>query len=267
MVRHSARVDRVEAQVRLVRFDSHGHPCRRLLRRLHAQEELELYPHFIQQVVDAVIRLGYERARIGEGVRFPQYLLPLMNIEKGPDGYAGVDDVLAVIARVVPAAGNIECVVAARPLVSVTVGARAAGGCLLRMARRPRPLRSGEFRLDGDVAAVVIEVPERVELEFAIRSAPDVERVTRCASALNAELLTLTAPVAEVDKVHVFAGMDIVSEYLCLTSQSNLVRPVDQAPLDRRSRPGQNDRTFRSIGIEAGLVEVYSHAGIFASRT
>src|SRR5690606_12325524 len=244
-----------EAQVLLVRFDSHGNLRRRLRRCLHAQEEFELDPDLVEQVIGAVVRLGYRRACIGESVRLAQCLLALVDIEQRPYGYAGVDDVFAVVAGVVPAAGEIEGVVATRPLVAVPVDARAAGGCLLRVTRRTGPLRSGEYRIDGDVTAVVIEVRESVELQVTIRGVCNVERVACRASAFDAESLTLSVIVAEIDKVHVLSRRSVFPEDARCSAVDGFSLTVCEFPLERCKRRRGNHGALGGIRVEACLVQ------------
>ena len=113
-------------------------------------------------------------SRSAFGVALPQGAL--VEVHQLPGGERAVDDVLAVVARVVPAAPHVEGVVA---------GAGQAGhrrvalvGRDAEVSGRPRVGVADVLRLDRDAAAVVVEVRERVPAQACRRgSSRDVERL------------------------------------------------------------------------------------------
>src|SRR4029453_2519405 len=91
---------------------------------------------------------------------------------------AAVDDVLAVVAGVVPAAGDVERVVAAsghaRHLGVAAV--RGAGG-----VPRLAAVAGRDGVGDGDAAALRVEEGQRVDAELLVRGRVQVERQARLA--------------------------------------------------------------------------------------
>src|SRR4029078_19059 len=88
----------------------------------------------------------------------PDVLAALVFVQQRPDADAGVDDILAVVAGVVPAAGDVQGIVAARigQTGDVVVALIHA---LAHVAGWARPLLvAGVRHRDLDAAAVLIEI-------------------------------------------------------------------------------------------------------------
>ena len=114
-------------------------------RHLHAQQELQLPAGLVEDVRHAVAALGQVQRRVAERGRLGGRgdLGPLERAQQLVDRDAAVDHVLAVVARVVPAAADVERVVA---------DARAGTGttrCRPGWARRRRDRPAGRTRAAG----------------------------------------------------------------------------------------------------------------------
>src|SRR3546814_21196609 len=100
----------------------------------------------VEQVAGAVPRLGQRRRPIGEGRRLPALAL-LIKVEQRPQRDPAVDDIFAVVAGIVPAAGDVVDARAAGPTLALLLGARHAGDALRmppprsRQANAPRITR------------------------------------------------------------------------------------------------------------------------------
>src|SRR5690606_14425618 len=125
---------------------------------------------------------------------------------QGPNGDAPVDDVLSVIAGVVPAAAHVEAVAAAalgltrNALVALVPGRPREGG--ITGVRHP----------NLDAASVVIEEGERVVLEPRVQVRADVERIAPLVSHAQHVAGARRLEGAEVHEVDVLAGGPIVAE-------------------------------------------------------
>src|SRR3546814_8706797 len=120
----------------------------------------------VEQVAGAVPRLGQRRRPIGEGRRLPALAL-LIKVEQRPQRDPAVDDIFAVVAGIVPAAGDVVAARAAGPMIALLVGARHAGDDLGRMPRRSRPAIAARItRLDRRARARLVEIIERRALEI-----------------------------------------------------------------------------------------------------
>ncbi len=150
-----------------------NHPGHRLPRRhLQPQEEIEPPARLVEQVGAPVLRLGDLHLPVAERRRRrAEARERLVLVLQHPDGEAAVDDVLAVIAGVVPAAAGVERVVA--------VALRRAGDALVAEVAG-RALEGGRARvrhLDRDAAALQVEERQRVVLQPPV----DVRRRWRTA--------------------------------------------------------------------------------------
>jgi hypothetical protein len=94
-------------------------------RDLHGQQEVQLEAGFVQDIGHAVGVFGQGQGAIAQGLGRAGTLQrgrPLPGIDQGPDRNAAVDDVLAVVAGVVPAGASVQGVVAAGPGLAALVG-------------------------------------------------------------------------------------------------------------------------------------------------
>src|SRR6185437_3051845 len=152
----------------------------------------------------------------------------LVLVLQHPDGEAAVDHVLAVIARVVPAAAGVEGVAAGR----------LGGTADALVARVPgRPLvgaGAGVGHLDRDAAALQVEEGERVVLEPAIDGRADGERHALVGADAQLEPLPRRRHRGEVDLLDPLARRAIRAERPRLAARAHLARGVDQLPGERR---------------------------------
>ncbi len=119
---------------------------------------------------------------------------------------AAVDQVLAVVAGVVPAAADVQAVVALRLL--------GAGDALVAdvPGRAFVALRSGVRHLDRDAAALQVEERQRVVLEALVDVVADLERQALVLADLQLEALAGGVERREVDLLHLFARRLVVAE-------------------------------------------------------
>ncbi len=136
MMRHAPGIDRRQP-VRPAPLSPDRQRQHLALRHLHRQQEPHFPARLVQQVVDAVPRLGQRGRAVGEGGRAR---IDLIEILQHPQRDAAIDDIFALVARIIPAAGHVELIGAARPDRACQIGALEAGHDLLRMTRRARPL-------------------------------------------------------------------------------------------------------------------------------
>ena len=252
MVRHAAGVD---GRQRL-------HPARlptvrqrrpRAVGHLHGQQEAHLPRRFVEQVVAAVARLRQRGAAVGEGRGGG---VDLVEVEQRPQCDAAVDDIFAVVARVVPAAGHVERIVAARPDRAGEVGPLEASRDLVRMPGLARPGgTAGEAGLDRRPGALLVEDVEAAVREGAIEVGGDREGMARLAGDLQ-PIGAGGAQCGDVDLVDAVAGGGIGAEDPGLAARDHLPLRIQHAPRQRGRRIARHDRALRRVGDEADLVEV-----------
>src|SRR5690606_18775587 len=80
---------------------------------LHAEQEFHLPARLVEQIRHAVLVLRDVQLAVAERGDGAERARSLVEVEQGPNGDAPVDDVLSVIAGVVPAAAHVEAVAAA----------------------------------------------------------------------------------------------------------------------------------------------------------
>jgi hypothetical protein len=223
------------------------HPGQRLTGRdLHPQHELDLPPRFVQYVGSPVAGLGNPQRVVGSAGL-------LVEVEQLPRRQRAVDDVLAVIAGVVPTASDVEAVVA---------GAGEAGDGDVALVGGDPEVSSGPgvrltdvLGLDLDAAAVVVEVLERVPPEIRVDPVADVERLADVVADCQAEGRPGLAEGAEVDQLDVVPGRPVGAVRLGLAGGNNLVAAVKQPPVEGGRCRGHVRRTLRPAGQIADLVD------------
>ena len=217
---------------------------------LHPEQKLHLETRFVKQIADTVSGFGDLQAAIPE-CGGPS----LIGIEQGPQGDTAIDHVFAVIAGVVPAAGDVERIAASRPFDPALVASREASGDFLRMPRRPRPCCTDQPRLDRHARALVIEKCDRVSGERRIHAFPDREGIARRTFDDQAIAFARRAEIAEVDPLDCPARCRILPERLRLALPDGATGGVVQRPGQRR-RSSADDRDLGIAGLEADLVEM-----------
>ena len=141
-------------------------------------QELQLPARLVEDVGHAVAALGHAQGAVAQGraeAGRRRGLGALEGAQQLVGGDAAVDDVLAVVARVVPAAADVEPVVADARLaghVGVTLVGRHA-----EVAGRAGVLRADQRAVDGDAAALDVEELQRVRAQLVVDRRRDVERV------------------------------------------------------------------------------------------
>ena len=155
----------------------------------------------------------------------------LVLVHQRPDGDAAVDDVLALVTGVVPAAADVQLVGAA--------GAGHAGDLLVALVGRhlhvtggARPLLAARVRhRDRDPAARLVEVGERVVLQLVQHVGADVERVARVGAHLQRVVLAGRLHRREIDDLHVVARRRVLADRLGLAARRPGRRPCGAAPI------------------------------------
>src|SRR5690554_4975787 len=156
------------------------------LRYLHGEHEFHLPAHFVEDVRYTVATLRNIQGAVREGAGIvAQVQSTLVHDEQFPDGDTAVDNILTVIAGVVPAFGHVKAVV---------TGTAPAGHVVVTFIRthvevscRPCPLgiggvtgvaATGIRRLNRDTAAVVIEVFDGIIKHTAESVCGDIKGIT-----------------------------------------------------------------------------------------
>jgi hypothetical protein len=176
-----ARVDRLEPRDRLARDAGVG--CDRQLRAvgdLHRKQEGDFDARFVEQIVLAIAAFGQREAAVGERGCVTERCEPFVQVEQSPGRDAAVDDVFALIAGVVPAAGRVELVAATRPFDALLVDAGEAGGDVRRVAGGAgEVLALDEGGQDRHAAALLVEERHRRLRERRERAVRDREGMAR----------------------------------------------------------------------------------------
>ena len=183
-------------------------------------------------------------------------LLPLPGIHQGPGRDAAIDDILSMVAGIVPAAADVERIGAAGPAIAVLVRSGNAGRPVRRMAGRPRPaLAAGESRLDRGAGAVVIEIGKGVERQPRIEIGRDPEGAALRVADIQPIVVPRACKVAEIDQVKRFARGLVRADHDRAPLGAGDARCVEEAPRQRLQRRIRQQGTFGSIRQQAELVE------------
>ena len=227
---------------------------------------VELPAHLVEHVRHAVAPLGDAQRAVGQRVRRPRAQCALVQAEQLRDGDAAVDHVLALVARVVPAARHVERVVAGPAVVQVDAGGRR------RVARREArdravaavggdvdvtggaPVAGAEQRLvDRDAAALAVEHDEGVDAQVVVEALSHSERVGRRSVGLQHESVARRPHLVERDDVDVQPRRRVVAARLRLPLRDD--RPaLVQLPPHRSGRVGDERGRLGAVGQVADLV-------------
>ena len=224
------------------------------LRHLHPQQRVQAEARLVEQVGLAVFALGDAHLAVAEVAgRRAEAGQHLVLVLQRPDREAAVDQVLAVVAGVVPAAADVQLVAALRlGRAGHALVADVAGGAFVG-------LRAGVRHLDVDAAALQVEERERVVLELLVDVGTDVER--RALELADAQLVALAGggERREVDLLHALARRLVVAVGARLAAGARLAGLVDELPVERRRR-GRRDR--RDLGQPRQVADlVDAHGG------
>ncbi len=250
------RVDGVEAERRAPRARVGRHRQPRAVRRLHREQEAQFPPRLVEQGVRAVPVLRdrqppvrEQRAAVAGAAR------PRIGVEQGPGADAAVDDIFALVARVVPAAGHVQRQRATGPSIALLVAAGEAGGAVGPVAGGAREVGAlHEPRLDRHAAALLIEEAQGRARER--RPLPRPDRKGPAGRAVRKQaILARRAEAAEVDAVKVRAGCRVVPGHDRGAGCDHPPRAVRQPPADRGPRRILQDGDLRPNRFEAELVE------------
>ncbi len=204
------------------------HARERLARRHHhAQHPLHLPARLVEEIRLAVLVLDVISSwHVPEILRVvPEVLGALVLVLQEPHGDAGVDHVLAVIARVVPAARHVERVAA--------LGLRPAGHALVAgVPGRPRPLgAAGVGHGDLEAAPLVVEEREGVVLELPVHVVADVERQALVLHDHELVALARRLEGREVDELQELPGGLVLAEGSGLAARDGLAGRVEELPV------------------------------------
>ena len=183
-----------------------GHAGQRLTRRhLHPEQELDLPAGLVEDVGHTVAVFGNPQRAVGQpiGLAATPARRPLPGAEQLVRGDSAVDDVLAVVARVVPATAHVE------PVVADPFLARHVGVALVRfdaeVTCRSGVLLPDQRAVDLDPTAVDVEELQGVRSQLFVHLGGDVERIARLAVGRQRVTLARLAEGAEVDRLHVLS--------------------------------------------------------------
>ena len=249
-MRHAAGIDhrQVHRAAAALVPDRQRRP--RPLRHLHLQEELQFIARFVEQVGDAVSRLWQRGALVGKRAG------DFVEIQERPDRDAAIDDVFAVIARVVPAAGHVDWIGAARPVGAARIPALEARGHLTRMPGGTRPaIAAGIARLDRDPGALLVEEVECALRQRPVQAGPDREGAA-FRSGDGEAVFAGCGKRAKIDDLDAVARGFVRAAGLGAAAGHDLARGIDDAPVERGIAVGRDDRALGTVGQKADLIEM-----------
>ena len=181
----------------------------------------------------------------------------LIEILQHPQRDAAIDDIFALIACIIPAAGHVQRIGAARPVGARLIEPLEAGHDLADMPRRARPLGApGETRIDRHPGALLVEEIERGARQRAIDIGRNSEGVAGAAIDLQA-IGARRAERAEVDLLHLVARGGIGAEDRGIALRNRAALLVEQFP-GRGRAVFRDDGMLGGVGAEADLVEMRS---------
>src|SRR5690606_24323051 len=174
---------------------------------------------------------------------------------------AAVDDVFAVVTRVVPTTGHVEGVRARRTLWPTRFferRLRCARHLVLGVTRGSSPLLlSRERHLQLDARTRVIEIRERVVTQLVVDTGSDLERVALVVADLEHEAFPRRLIRGEVDPVHLVARRGVLAFDDRLTAGNHGTRRVEELPSQRLRRVADCSRKLRALGEVALLVDTH----------
>jgi len=217
VMRHAAGVDFGQGQRLTLRLGADRNLGLHPVGNLHLQQELDLVTGLVQQVVDPVARFRNIGLAVGEGVRglILAHHRPLIGVQQHPHGNAAVDDIFPMVAGIIPAAGDVERIVATGPGDAGPVRAGETGRDLVRMSGLTRQVRACDvFRQDRDAGAVLIEIGEGVVFQAGMRMLQDRERAAFVRSDDQPVALAIGLKRLEVDGMHALSGRCVLAEDL-----------------------------------------------------
>ncbi len=203
---------------------------------LHLEEKLQLPAGLVEDVRYLVLALREEAFDVTPcGKVAGKVLVALIPVEQRPDADPTIDDVLSVIARVVPTAGDVERVIAPRVF--------GTGSYVLRVPRRARQVQARRVGLVyRRTTSIQVEVLQSVVLQFVVNAGIDVERVTLLAGNLEHVTLTRSCERAEVHEVQRVTGRSVRRKDLCFALRHRLPLGIQQLVVERLFR-GAHDRS------------------------
>ncbi len=231
------------------------------VRHLHLQQELQLPAGLVEDVGHLVAALGDVERTVAElrGLPGAGVQRALVGAEQLPGGDAAVDDVLAVISGVVPAAGDVEGVVAHAGLAGhlgvAPVGRRAhvSGGAAVAGA---------ESVADRGAAALRVVVLRGVQTQPLVGGRADVEGAAGLTVGDQRVALAALLVPAEVDRVDVLPGGGVDAARLAPAVGDDPSGVVLQLP----GQPGGGVRdergVLRSRRQVGDLVDPYPRPGV-----
>ena len=230
---------------------------------LHLQQQLHLPARLVQHVGHPVALLGDRQQTVPQALEVQAVQRTLVEVHQLPRGERAVHHVLAVVTGVVPAAADVERVVADTGL---------AGHRVVTLVRRDADVPGGPrigvtdvLRVDRDTAAVVVEVRQRVPAQAVVGLGGDVERVADLLPRRDRVTASNLAERREVGDVHVVARHRVIALDLRFPAGDDPAGRVTQLPRQRRGGCVDDGRalgTRRRVGV---LVRAHRRAVVPAT--
>ncbi len=240
-----------------------GHPRELLaLGDLHGQQELHLPAGLVQDVGHTVVPLGDGQGGVGDpgGVPGGRGVRALVDAHQLVDGDAAVHHVLAVVARVVPAAGHVERVVARGGGVAGDVRVALVG--LDADVTGLASVAGGEFVEDLDAAALGVVEVQGVRGQGGVGVGGDAEGVAGLAVGGQGVALARPGEAAEVDGVHVLPGGLVQAVRHGVALGHDRALGVGQLPGQGLLGVGDHGGVLGALREVADLVDADARAGV-----
>ncbi len=239
-----------------------GHAGQRLpLGHLHLQQEVQFPADLVEDVRHLVAALRDGEGAVAElrGLARAGVQRALVGAEQLPGGDAAVDDVLAVVAGVVPAAGDVEGVVADAGLTG-DLGVPLVGRDA-HVSGRAAVARA-QLVADRGAAALRVVVLRGVGAQPLVGGGADVEGAAGLPVGDQGVALAALPVAAEVDRVDVLPGGGVHAARLAPAVGDDASAVVLQLPAQRRGRVGDDGGVLRAGGEVADLVDADPRPGV-----
>ncbi len=197
---------------------------------------------------------GHGAVAEGRGVGAGEVPGPFVGVDQLPGRHAAVDDVLAVVAGVVPAAAHVQPVAAV--VAAGHVGVALVGGDVQVAGGAGVLAAAGVLGGDRDAAALVVEERQRVVGQLLPGGRADVEGVAGLVVHGEHVVGADTGVGREIDLVDGVSGGRVGAEDGGGAAGHHLVRAVQQAPGQRRTRTADHGRLLGGAGRVGDLVDL-----------
>src|SRR5690606_4172120 len=228
---------------------------------LHLEEELHLPACFVEHVGHAVAGFGQAQGGVGQlvGLGGVGELGALVDAHDLVHRDTAVDHVFAVVARVVPAAGDVKGGVAGAGRAR-HVGIALVGGHADVAGRAS--VAGGDGVEDLDAAALRVVERQRVDAQFLVDAFVDVEGVAGFTVDGERVVASLRGVGAEVDGVDVEPGAGVRAVRLGLAAGDHVTVGVGKLPGERAGGVGDHGRLLGTVREVADLVDADPRSGV-----